>query len=66
MKNKKPKFVNTKPVKWETTLVDVGDGSGDCYVEFPDALLDQLNWKLGDVIDVSLDDQGKIIARKVR
>lgn len=43
--------------KWEVTLIDAGDGSGDCYVEFPKELLEKLNWHEGDVINVDIVDE---------
>ena len=43
--------------KWEVTLIDAGDGSGDCYVEFPKELLEKLDWHEGDVINVDIVDE---------
>lgn len=40
--------------KWEVTLVDCGDGSGDCYVELPKELLERINWHNGDVINIDI------------
>lgn len=41
--------------KWEATLIDAGDGSGDGYVEFPKELLEKLDWHDGDVININID-----------
>lgn len=43
--------------KWEVALTDAGDGSGDCYVEFPKELLEKLDWHEGDVINVDIVDE---------
>ncbi len=43
--------------KWEVTLIDAGDGSGDCYVEFPKELLEKLDWHEGDVINVDIVEE---------
>lgn len=43
--------------KWEVTLIDSGDGSRDCYVEFPKELLEKLDWHEGDVINVDIVDE---------
>jgi hypothetical protein len=42
--------------KWEVTLIDAGDGSGDCYVEFPKELLEKIDWHEGDVINIDIVD----------
>lgn len=43
--------------KWEVTLIDAGDGSGDCYVELPKELLEKLDWHEGNVINVDIVDE---------
>ena len=40
--------------KWEITLIDTGDGSGDCYVKFPSKLLLEIGWHEGDVINIEV------------
>ena len=40
--------------KWEVTLIDAGDGSGDGYIEFPKELLEKLDWHEGDVINIDI------------
>lgn len=47
----------------EVTLIDVGDGSGDCYVEFPKELLEKLDWHEGDVINVDIVDEQLILTK---
>ena len=52
------KAKNTIPIKWLATLIDAGDGSGDCFIELPDDLMSQLGWKLGDTLDFEVADRG--------
>ena len=49
--------------KWEVTLIDAGDGSGDCYVEFPKELLVKLDWHEGDVINVDIVDEQLLLTK---
>ncbi|MFC0351889.1 AbrB/MazE/SpoVT family DNA-binding domain-containing protein [Undibacterium danionis] len=49
--------------KWEVTLIDAGDGSGDCYVEFPKELLEKLDWHEGDVINVDIVDEQLLLTK---
>ena len=44
---------------WTTILKDVGDGSGDAYVELPPELIEEKGWKEGDDIPIEVKD-GKI------
>jgi len=39
--------------------------TGDILVPLPPQLLEELNWKEGDVVDFSLDDQNRYIIKKV-
>jgi bifunctional DNA-binding transcriptional regulator/antitoxin component of YhaV-PrlF toxin-antitoxin module len=41
------------------------DENGDLLLPIPPILLKQLDWKPGDEIDFSVDDQGRYILRKV-
>ena len=66
MKNTKLKQANTWPVKWHAKLIDTGYGSGDLFIELPDDLLNQLGWKLGDVIEADLDESKRITLIKLR
>lgn len=52
-----------KLTRWETTLIDVGDGSGDAIVELPDALIDSLGWVVGDTLDLTPHGSALIIKR---
>lgn len=44
--------------------MDVGDGSGDCYIEFPKELLERLDWREGDVIDIDIVEK-QLLLKKV-
>lgn len=46
------------------TLIDTGDGSGDCYVEFPSELLLEIGWQEGDVINIDVVE-GRLLLTKV-
>lgn len=46
---------------WRARLQDAGDGSGDCLLELPDELLDQVGWKTGDILDLSVSDDGTLV-----
>ena len=46
--------------RWQLTLEDAGDGSGDAILLLPDDLLEHLNWHEGDVLDLSATDDGAI------
>lgn len=45
--------------KWTIPLIDVGDGSGDAILTFPDELLESLGWNVGD--ELLLDVVGNSI-----
>ena len=40
--------------------------NGDAVIELPPAMCEELGWKEGDTLDISLDDQNKIIVKKVK
>ncbi|MBR7745220.1 AbrB/MazE/SpoVT family DNA-binding domain-containing protein [Undibacterium baiyunense] len=48
------RFTEKSLKKWEVSIVDAGDGSGDCYVQFPSELLKKLDWHEGDVINIDI------------
>jgi hypothetical protein len=39
--------------------------TGDLLLPIPQTLLDSMDWKEGDEIDFSLDEEGRYILRKV-
>ncbi len=49
--------------KWEATLIDAGDGSGDGYVEFPKELLEKLNWHEGDAINIDIVNEQLLLTK---
>lgn len=49
--------------KWEATLIDAGDGSGDGYVEFPKELLEKLDWHEGDVINIDIVNEQLLLTK---
>jgi bifunctional DNA-binding transcriptional regulator/antitoxin component of YhaV-PrlF toxin-antitoxin module len=46
-----------------TTTVQEYEGTEDYYIEIPDKICKELNWKEGDTIDWKIDDQGIIISK---
>jgi hypothetical protein len=49
--------------KWEVTLTDAGDGSGDGYIEFPKELLEKLNWHEGDAINIDIVNEQLLLTK---
>lgn len=41
------------------------DNNGDLLLPIPPILLEKLNWKEGDDIEVSIDELGRYVLRKV-
>ncbi len=39
--------------------------TGDLLIPMPPRLLEQMGWKEGDQLDFQIDDNGKIIVRKL-
>ncbi|KJU79154.1 hypothetical protein N619_13620 [Ectopseudomonas oleovorans] len=50
--------------RWIVECVDSGDGSGDLIVELPQELLDEMNLKTGDELDLTIAEAGIIIMTK--
>lgn len=40
--------------------------NGDAVIELPPTMCEELGWKEGDTLDISLDNQNKIIIKKVK
>jgi|TARA_B100000073_G_scaffold65082_2_gene48128 bifunctional DNA-binding transcriptional regulator/antitoxin component of YhaV-PrlF toxin-antitoxin module len=38
---------------------------GDCYVQFPDELMEELGWKAGDLLEYTEDEYGSLYLNKV-
>lgn len=49
--------------KWEVTLIDAGDGSGDGYIEFPKELLEKLDWHEVDVINIEIVNERLLLTK---
>ena len=47
---------------YESRVLEILD-NGDAVIEIPQELMDELGWKVGDVLDCFVED-GKIIIRK--
>lgn len=52
-----------KVVKWQLP-VEI-DASGECFVSFPDDLLQQVGWKEGDTVEYVPSENGFYVMRKV-
>jgi bifunctional DNA-binding transcriptional regulator/antitoxin component of YhaV-PrlF toxin-antitoxin module len=48
--------------KYITTVQQYGD-TEDFFVEIPDEICKELNWKEGDIIDWKTDDKGIILSK---
>ncbi|RZI42493.1 hypothetical protein EGT07_13050 [Herbaspirillum sp. HC18] len=51
--------------RWSSTLVDAGDESADCVLPFPEELLASMGWKEGDMLRVTVEESGRLIAERV-
>lgn len=50
--------------QWRAPLIDVGDGSGDCFFALPDEIVTSLGVQEGDVLEVEQLTEGKLVLRK--
>ena len=50
---------------YTTYEVVVQEDGEDLLIPLPPHLLETLGWKEGDTIDITLDDQGKFVIKKV-
>lgn len=50
--------------RWQLTLEDAGDGSDDAILVLPDDLLERTDWREGDVLNLSMLDDGSILMVK--
>jgi bifunctional DNA-binding transcriptional regulator/antitoxin component of YhaV-PrlF toxin-antitoxin module len=48
-----------------TTIEDAPDGSGDGILTFPDGILEELGWKEGQLLDISVNEDGAIILKAI-
>jgi AbrB family looped-hinge helix DNA binding protein len=57
---KKPDLVTRYEV-----IAQEDPSTGDLILPIPQPVLDRLNWKEGDSLDISLDKDGKIYLKKI-
>jgi antitoxin component of MazEF toxin-antitoxin module len=52
-------------LKSSMTIDVVEDDNGELALQFPDDLMEQLGWEVGDIINWELDDENRVIVRRV-
>lgn len=52
-------------IKFTTTVIDAGDGSGDGIIEIPNELLDSLGWRVGDVLSVIVREPSVLVVERL-
>ena len=52
-------------IKFTTTVVDAGDGTGDGVIEIPNDLLDALGWREGDVLSVIVREPSVLVVERL-
>jgi len=52
-------------IKFTTTVVDAGDGTGDGMLEIPDELLAALGWCEGDVLNVKVREPSVLVLERL-
>jgi len=52
-------------IKFTTTVVDAGDGTGDGMLEIPDELLAALGWREGDVLNVKVHEPSVLVLERL-
>lgn len=45
---------STKEKVYTTNLLETNDGTGDCILEFPDAVIEETGWKEGTVLNLEV------------
>ena len=50
--------------RWQLTLENAGDGSDDATLVLPDDFLERTDWREGDVLDLSMLNDGSILMVK--
>lgn len=51
--------------RWQTTIADARDGSGDGILLLPDELMSHMGWKEGDALSIIKAESGELILRRV-
>ena len=50
---------------WTVTLMDADDGTDDLIMPFTDEILSEVGWKEGDILQWVIEEDGRIILRKL-
>ena len=53
--------MNTSHKKFRVTLLDAEDGSDDCILPIPDAVMTGLGWKIGDTLAIDKVTDGIVV-----
>jgi antitoxin component of MazEF toxin-antitoxin module len=53
--------MNTSPKKFRVTLREAEDGSDDCILPIPDAVMAELTWKDGDTLTIEKLSDGIVV-----
>jgi hypothetical protein len=56
---------NLRKTTYSSIVEDAGDGSGDAILTIPPEILEQTQWKEGTVLNISMDNMGRIILKEV-
>lgn len=56
---------NLRKTTYSSIVEDAGDGSGDVLLTIPPEILEQTQWKEGTILNVSVDDMGRILLKEV-
>lgn len=51
-------------LKWQLTVVDAGDGSGDGILPLPEELIKQLGWKVDDRLSLFAGEEGGLVLKR--
>lgn len=51
-------------LKWQITILDAGDDSGDGMLQLPDELLDKLGWKMDDQLSIFAGEESSLILKR--
>jgi hypothetical protein len=62
--NLKEAFMDTSSKKFRVTLLDAADGSGDCILPIPDAMMTEMGWKIGDTLAIDKVSDAMVLASK--
>lgn len=53
--------MNTNSKKFRVTLLGAEDGSDDCILPIPDAVMTRLGWKIGDTLAIEKVSDGVVV-----